>query len=167
MSSYSARFGTEGGLHPSLLINVTHSATDPPCDLYTFVDLPPTFIVDEYQLQRLNRAGRLARLDTGDGASFDLVHVEGHVDLEAPAWRTGPSNVLLRLGRTKTRRRRRQSTPAWEVYDIPLHLRYQAPPCSEASLDHPGYLSLNVSTPIVSWACPRNGASTHGPPRPC
>jgi hypothetical protein len=149
MSSYSARFGTNGGLHPSLLINVTHAAADRPCDLYTFIDLPPTFIVDEYQLQRLNRAGRLARTDTDAGVPLDLIHVEGDMDLEAPTWRSGPSNVLLRLGRTKTRRRRGQSAPAWDVYNIPLHLRYQEPPCSEASLDSPGYLSLNVSTPTV------------------
>lgn len=156
MSSYSARFGTDGGLHPSLLINVTHSATNPPCDLYTSIDLPPTFIVDEYQLQRLNRAGRLARTDTDGGVSCDLMHVEGDVDLEAPAWRTGPSNVLLRLERTKTRRRRGHAAPAWEVFYIPLHLRYQTPPCSDASLESPGYLSLNVSTPTVFWACPRH-----------
>lgn len=157
MASYSSRLTADGGSHPYLVINVTHSSADPPCDLYAFITVPPTFIVDKYQLQRLCRAGRLVE-DQHGGDMSTLVQVEGEADLEAPAWRTTSSNVLLRLRGAKPRRRRDGLALSWDVHEVPLHLRYQGPQMSHAepALASPDHVSVNLTSPAVFWACPPN-----------
>ncbi|POY70210.1 hypothetical protein BMF94_6793 [Rhodotorula taiwanensis] len=157
MSAYTAAFERGGGSHPTVAVNVTGPA--PACDLYAALTVPPTFIVDPCQLQRLHETGRL-----GDVAAADeppSLSVSGDTDLEAPAWKTGPAKVLVRLEASGSTRRTARRDEPWRVHRVPLHLRYQPPTATQPGKAQATETSaqLELPEPVLFWACSAPGTS--------
>jgi len=139
-SSFSARFLSPTGLHPTLQLRLSsarppRSPEEQECSLHAYLTLPRTIFPDRYQLS-----------DPIFLASKNLSALRfatKPVDLEAPDYAVPQwgSALLLDLA-TPT-----ESAAAGEfTAEIPLHLRYLAPASG-------GYRSIEIPYPAVFWAC--------------
>jgi hypothetical protein len=145
-----------GGFHPTLLSTI-RNVTEPlnvngPCNLHILYSLPPSFIVDRFQLEEVRADGRLV---DGQPCRKEDLFVWGERDLERPrlAVPSGGTRVLLRLPYE-------QASEGGEGKEItvrlPLHMRYQDPLRSQHGQFMEGlYVNLEAEGPTVFWACPR------------
>ncbi|CAO1604010.1 protease B nonderepressible form [Xanthoria calcicola] len=142
------------GLHPTLRLTFPHPISPPGhgCALHTYLTLPSSLFVDEYQLSSPNflAANNLRGVRA----------LSGETDLEAPAWvtRKWGSTMLLELAHRDRRQARLETAESqWRV-DIPLHLRYLPPAAGGAT-------GVDLPWPIVFWACPaEEGSDVSGNP---
>ncbi|KAK5989107.1 Protein PBN1 [Cladobotryum mycophilum] len=142
--SFSSKFLTPTGLHPTLQLNVDTERPgeeDDECDLYAYLTLPKIIFADRYQL-----ADELFLASKNLSATS---YVSQPVDLEAPAYttKTWGSNVLVKLAQPSI-----DSTEGTRIAEVPLHLRYLKP-------SQTGQVDTEVPYPVVFWACD-NGAGT-------
>ncbi|KXJ97508.1 PIG-X protein [Microdochium bolleyi] len=136
-SSFSSRFLSPAGLHPSLQLSI--SSAKPPlddqtCAMFAHLTLPRTIFGDRYQLQ-----------DDLFMASKNLTalrHMSGPVDLEAPDYvmKLWGSSALLELKPPAIK-----ADQPWTA-EVPLHLRYLSPASG-------GYETISVPYPALFWAC--------------
>ncbi|KAL2262633.1 hypothetical protein VTK26DRAFT_613 [Humicola hyalothermophila] len=162
-SSFSARFLSPSGLHPTLQLRLSSSKLSAfpsspsssssssdndntnSCTLHTYLTLPRTIFADKYQLS-----------DPVFLASKNLTalrYTTQPVDLEAPAYVLPQwgSAILLDLASPPPPSARRAGAQEKEeeeewTAEIPLHLRYLSPAPG-------GYGSVEVPYPAVFWAC--------------
>ncbi|KAK4238565.1 PIG-X [Achaetomium macrosporum] len=159
-SSFSARFFSPTGLHPTLQLRISSNQTPSPspspdddedthCSPYAYLTLPRTVFADKYQLS-----------DPLYLASKNLTalrYITQPVDLEAPEYvmQQWGSAVLVELSPPQSFRG--SSTQQWTA-EIPLHLRYLTP-------TQGGYSTIDVPYPAVFWAC-EAAEGTEFPPNP-
>jgi hypothetical protein len=159
-SSFSARFLTPTGLHPTLQLLL--SSRQPPsssprpdddedtrCSPYAYLTLPRTVFADKYQLSD--------PLYLTSKNLTALRYITQPVDLEAPEYvmQQWGSAVLVELSPPQSPRG--PSTQQWTA-EIPLHLRYLTPTPG-------GYSTIHVPYPAVFWAC-QVDEGTEFPPNP-
>ncbi|GAA5845952.1 hypothetical protein JCM11251_002948 [Rhodosporidiobolus azoricus] len=178
--SYSVSLSPSApAFHPKLLLSITPSppsASSPvstsdkalptsSCELYTLLPIPPSLILDRYELHRLHSppTSRLGAYDAPSGGK-DSLSVQGEGDLEAPVWRVeerepfrGKAAGLLRLkdGKGKGKEVAGQGWDRFEV-EIPLHVRYQTPVDTrydEETGERRDMVDVEVQAPWVFWAC--------------
>ena len=197
-STFTAGFLHPTGLHPTLRVSLrspsnpfhhplslssSSSSSNASCSLYTYLTLPSTLFVDQYQFSDplFLASKNINRLRT----------LYGETDLEKPDWviRTWGSALLLDLStpsiNLKSRSRWKSETSQgeggdddgggdwkWNI-DIPLHLRYLSPSTSSSSSSNSsiemessssssssssfvlGIHALELPLPVVTfWACP-------------
>lgn len=120
-----SKFPEPYGLHPPLDLRIYGDPPSSRCKLYTLLDLPPSIIVDKYQLEDLMLVEPAAQ----------MLGVWGETDLEAPDWLVGQgSELLIKL------------TSGASNYSIPLHLRYGLPSASS-------HAKHTLPAPLVFWSC--------------
>jgi len=134
--SYTAKFLSPTGLHPTLRLTINADNLDPPplgnCALHSYLALPSTLFPDKYQLSSplfLESKGLKA-----------LHSVSGETDLEAPVWAVDKwgSAMLIELSAPQE---------GQEMFaDIPLHLRYYGP-------SDTGISEAEIPWPVTFWAC--------------
>jgi hypothetical protein len=147
-TSYTATL-TAAGLHPKLTLRINASIADSTCDLYVHVNLPPSFIVDRFELGQLHSEGRLGAYVDGEG-TFEAL---GERDLEAPVYRAGSASLLLRVRNGKGKGRATEEDSNLEV-ELPLHLRYQVPVQDRwIGSERRDMLTASMDWPTVFWAC--------------
>ncbi|KAH8702558.1 protein pbn1 [Talaromyces proteolyticus] len=141
-ATYTTKFETPTGLHPTLKISLSPSAVvrpsapeDAMCALHTYLTLPSFIFADKYQLSTTDE------LFLNSHNLVALRAISGETDLEAPDWVLPQwgSNLLLELAHPT------DTSHSWDV-TIPLHLRYLKPSQS-------GFQSAPLSWPVVFWAC--------------
>lgn len=136
-STFSSKFLTPTGLHPTLQMNITSSQPpmkDAKCVPYAYLTLPRTIFADRYQLaDELFLASK--NLTTSQYTTLP-------VDLESPAYTTETwgSSVLVGLAPPSP-----GQGQAWSA-EVPLHLRYLEPSAG-------GEVEVEVPYPAVFWAC--------------
>lgn len=135
-SSFSAKFLTPTGLHPTMQLRLTSSASPDPssfCTPHAYFTLPKTIFADKYQLSDW--------LFLASKNLSSLRYTSQPVDLEAPEYvmKIWGSSILLELTPPKT------NQGAWTA-EVPLHLRYLAP-------TEGGYKDIEIPYPAVFWAC--------------
>lgn len=138
MSSYSATLEADG-LHPKLHVRYSLADAAPSCPLYIHYSLPPSFILDRFQLSQLHQEHRFGHV-AADGSQ--TLWILGERDLEAPVQRAGGAVVVARLEGGKGKER--------EVV-LPLHLRYQLPVETREGTSE--LLSVGVDWPSLFWLC--------------
>lgn len=145
-SSYSAEL-IPAGFHPKLSVTVKAAASS--CPLYLRHTLPPSFIVDRFQLSQLHSEGRLGAYELGEST----IVVRGERDLEGPLVRAGDASILLRLRGGSVKGKEREVEGEVEV-EVPLHVRYQVP-VQERWVDgvRQDVLEVAMGWPVVFWAC--------------
>ncbi|GAB1320121.1 protease B nonderepressible form [Madurella fahalii] len=138
-STFSARFLSPTGLHPTLQLHLSSnkppsSSEDGSCSPHAYLTLPKTIFPDKYQLSD--------PLFLASKNLSALRFTTQPVDLEAPAYVLPQwgSAVLVELAPPDSR-----SPEVWTA-EIPLHLRYLAPTSG-------GYSTIAVPYPAVFWAC--------------
>jgi hypothetical protein len=143
-STFQTAFNTPAGLHPSLKVNITHSAPltnapKPSCALHTYLTLPSTLFIDRYPLSDslFLRSHNLRALHALSGAT----------DLEAPDYLTTAwgSAALFEIDTSDAELKGSKDF----TFTIPLHMRY-LPPVNGTK----GLREVPVPDPVVFWACP-------------
>ncbi|KAK4459018.1 protein pbn1 [Cladorrhinum samala] len=145
-SSFSAKFLSPTGLHPTLQLSLSSSKPPPgvaedTCTPHAYLTLPNTIFPDKYQLS-----------DPLFLASKNLTalrYVSSPIDLEAPDYvlKSWGSTVLLELSPPSAAAAATTAAGGGEwTVEIPLHLRYLAPSFT-------GYATVNAPYPAVFWAC--------------
>lgn len=138
-ASFSSRFATPTGLHPTMQLGFDSNKPPPTnagsCKMYAYLTLPRTIFADRYQLA-----------DDLFLASKNLTaapYTSLPVDLEAPEYTTTVwgSTLLLQLAPPAMR----AYPDAWTA-EVPLHLRYLKP-------SKTGIENIEVPFPAVFWAC--------------
>ncbi|KAK3302524.1 PIG-X [Chaetomium strumarium] len=159
-SSFSARFLTPTGLHPTLQLLLSSNqppSSSPPhdddgdtrCSPYAYLTLPRIVFADKYQLSD--------PLYLTSKNLTALRYITQPVDLEAPEYvmQQWGSAVLVELSPPPSPRG--SSMQQWTA-EIPLHLRYLTPAQG-------GYSTIDVPYPVVFWACEAD-EGTEFPPNP-
>ena len=142
--SISSNFVPTQGFHPVLHISVTPSpAPAPSCRLFSLISVPPSFIIDRYQLSQLHIEGKL-------GIQDGILEVLGEGDLEGPTWKAQEAAALIQLSNNA-------STGTRETkLEVPLHMRYQQPAKrrrkTEKGLEE-DRVEVKLNQPRVFWAC--------------
>lgn len=143
-STFSAKFLSPTGLHPTLQLHLASDKSPSPssedededesCSPYAYLTLPKTIFPDKYQLSD--------PLFLASKNLSALRFTTQPVDLEAPAYVLPQwgSAVLVQLAPPES-----QSPEVWTA-EIPLHLRYLTPASG-------GYSTIAVPYPAVFWAC--------------
>ncbi|KAL8909621.1 MAG: hypothetical protein Q9207_000119 [Kuettlingeria erythrocarpa] len=144
-STFTTTFPPPSGLHPTLRLAFSSSSVPPPrpaCVLHTYLTLPSSLFIDQYQLSSPNL---LASRNLGG-----IRALVGETDLEAPDWVIVKWGSALLLELAPPTPRHPGASPEngspWRV-DIPLHMRYLPPKAGGSS-------TVDVPWPVVFWACP-------------
>jgi hypothetical protein len=166
MSAIDTTLSPGTGFHPTFTTFV-HGRDKPAaseCTFHVVLDLPPSLIVDRFQLDELNRDRRLfvlsgSRKEEENPLSEDpnvSLHVRAERDLEKPVQAIiqvdpEPSTVLV-------------SVSGWSgvqpaVVSVPVQLRYQEP-VSNAEIGKQqrrkdATVDITVSEPVAFWSCPK------------
>jgi hypothetical protein len=138
-ASFSTRFLSPTGLHPTLQLSMSTSQAplpDSQCSPFVYLTLPRFIFADRHQLA-----------DALFLASKNLTatrYTSVPVDLEAPEYTTETwgSSVLLEMAPPSSG----SSQPTSWTAEVPLHLRYLKPSSS-------GYAQVELPYPVVFWAC--------------
>ncbi|GAA5903833.1 PIG-X/PBN1 family protein [Sporobolomyces salmoneus] len=143
--SISASLSPIQGFHPTLHLSIPPlPAPSSSCSLYAFISVPPSFILDRYQLAQLHAEGRL-------GSQDGLVEVQREGDLEGPVWRAREAAALIQLSKDAA-----LGTGEVQV-EVPLHMRYQAPVKQRRRKEGEqgeDRVRVEMNQPRVFWACP-------------
>ncbi|GAA5900771.1 hypothetical protein JCM6882_007660 [Rhodosporidiobolus microsporus] len=179
--SYSIALSpSAAAFHPKLVLSLSNSSSpsssypsSSQCSLWLLLPIPPSLILDRYELHRLHSlpsssSSRLGAFDAASGGKSSLM-VVGEGDLEAPVWRVeerepfrGRGGVLLRLldgADKKGKGKERRATDNLDV-EIPLHVRYPRPVPERYEVDpvtgekkRVDSVEVEVEAPWVFWGC--------------
>ncbi|GAA5954353.1 hypothetical protein JCM3765_004431 [Sporobolomyces pararoseus] len=142
--SISSDFVPTQGFHPVLHLTVTPTpAPAPSCRLFGLISVPPSFIVDRYQLSQLHAEGKLGIVD-------GIVEVAGEGNLEEPVWRAREAAALIQLSKNASINTREVKL------EVPLHMRYQQPTKRWRKPEigiKDERVEVNMNQPRVFWAC--------------
>ncbi|KIM57639.1 hypothetical protein SCLCIDRAFT_1219329 [Scleroderma citrinum Foug A] len=116
------------GFHSTLSAGIALYKAAPGCSSFILYTLPPSIIVDRYELSDRN-------------ITFELW---GESNLELPVFAVEQSDVTLLLSAMPAAPHLQEV-----VVDVPIHVRY-GPPLS--SYTH--YQSIEIPPPMCFWACP-------------
>ncbi|GAA6059518.1 hypothetical protein JCM10212_006016 [Sporobolomyces blumeae] len=144
MHSITASLAPRTGFHPTLHLAVPRvvAPADSPCALFAYVAVPPSFILDRYQLRQLHLEGKL-------GVHGGALEVYGDADLEGSTRRAGTAAALVQLAMPVT------ASEPLEI-DVPVHMRYQAPRVARTGGSNgEGTVRVELGEPKVFWACPK------------
>ncbi|KAL4065399.1 PIG-X [Scleroderma citrinum] len=117
------------GFHSTLSTRIALNDAPPGCSTLVLYTLPPSIIVDRYELSDRDIA-------------FELW---GESNLELPVFAVNQSDVVLLLDVKPA------SNLQEAVVDVPVHVRYGPPHSGDT------HQSIEVPPPMCFWACPRSG----------
>ncbi|KAL4074612.1 PIG-X [Scleroderma yunnanense] len=116
------------GFHSTLSTRIALNDAPPGCSTLVLYTLPPSIIVDRYELSDRDIA-------------FELW---GESNLELPVFAVNQSDVVLLLDVKPA------SNLQEAVVDVPVHVRYGPPHSGDT------HQSIEVPPPMCFWACPRS-----------
>ena len=119
------------GFHSTLSAGIALHKAAPGCSAFMLYTLPPSIIVDRYELADRN-------------ITFELW---GESNLELPVFAVDQSDVTLLLSAMSAEPQLQEV-----VVDVPVHVRY-GPPLSRDT----HYQSIEIHPPMCFWACPGTG----------
>lgn len=119
------------GFHSTLSAGIALYKAAPGCSSFILYTLPPSIIVDRYELSDRN-------------ITFELW---GESNLELPVFAVEQSDVTLLLSAMPAAPHLQEV-----VVDVPIHVRY-GPPLSR----YAHYQSIEIPPPMCFWACPGSG----------
>ncbi|GAA5983449.1 hypothetical protein JCM5350_007654 [Sporobolomyces pararoseus] len=153
--SISSNFVPTQGFHPVLQISVTPSpAPAPSCRLFSLISVPPSFIIDRYQLSQLHVEGKL-------GIQDGNLEVLGEGDLEGPTWKAREAAALIQLSNNAS-----IGTSETKL-EVPLHMRYQQPAKRRRKTEkglREDRVEVKLNQPRAFWACTEPESSKGCPP---
>ncbi|KAG6335221.1 hypothetical protein ID866_3866 [Astraeus odoratus] len=115
------------GFHSTLSANIALNNAVPGCSAFVLYTLPPSIIIDRYELADRN-------------ITFEL---RGESNLELPVFAVDQLDTLLLLDVTHV------ESPSNKIsVDIPVHVRYGPPLSGDAPRQ-----SIRIPPPVTFWAC--------------